>query len=135
MSTALYIVTKEDHGDLDVYVDGKAVGHLDNDVLQGLCGAAGVRSLLDFVSEDPEELADFLDGEGIELDEEAEIAPEEWFAPEDGLAAIRGLIEHLRENPGAVGNAAAVIDDLSDYEAVLAKLAERNIPWHFAIDY
>lgn len=133
MGVALYIVTQQDV-DFDTFVDGKAVGRLEHELLEAACATAGVPSLLTFLSENPEELADFLDEEGIEPDTELDIPQERWFQPAAGLLAVRGLLAHLREHPGSLPLQAAVIDDLEDYERVLTRLQVLDMPWHFAID-
>lgn len=135
MSVAYYIVTREEPEDLDTFVNGKALAHLDDGVIDQLCEAAGVRSLLDFLSQDPEELEEFLEDEGIDLDEDEGLPDAEWFAAEEGLAAVRGLLNHLRQHPKALQNTVDILEDLQEYEAVLLQLAERKIAWHLALDF
>jgi hypothetical protein len=133
MGSAIYIVTKKEIKGFDAFVNGKAIGKVDGDALERLCEAAGVESLLGFISQDPDELAEFFDEDGVEGADE--FPAEEWFKAERGLAAIQGLQAHLRANPSALRDQAAVLDDLAEYERVLLKLAERKIEWHFAIDF
>lgn len=133
MSSAIYIVTKKQIKGFDAFVNGKAIGTVDGEALERLCKAAGVESLLGFISQDPDELADFLDEEGV--DGADALPAEEWFTAERGLAAIQGLQAHLRANPGTLPGQAAVLDDLAEYEGVLLKLAEKKVDWHFAIDF
>lgn len=135
MSVAYYIVTREEPEDLDTFVNGKALAHLDDGVMDQLCEAAGVRSLLDFLSQDPEELEEFLADEGIALDEDNGLPDTEWFSAAEGLTAVRGLLTHLRQHPKAMPNTADIIEDLLEYEAVLLQLAERKIAWHLALDF
>lgn len=134
MSVALFVVTKEEIAGFDPVVDGKAIGRLDDEVLERLCAAAGVASLMEFVSQDPEELAGFLEDEGIDP-AEADIAAEAWYTPAEGLAVVRGLIGYLEANPDAVGGATDVLADLREYEAVFTRLAAENVAWHFEVDF
>lgn len=134
MSIALYIVTQREPEGIDTFVNGKAIGDTDESALDALCEAAGVPSLMNFISQDPGEFADFLEQEGFEM-EDGDSMAEEWFTPAEGLAAIRGLMAHLRSNPTAIGNAAAIVEDLAEYEAVLVQLEQQDIPWHLAVDF
>lgn len=102
MGVAIYIVTKNEIKGFDPFVNGKALGRVDSDVLERLCKAAGVKSLFEFISQDPDELADFLEESGIEAEGDGGLPAKVWFVPEDGLQVVRGLASHLRENPAAV---------------------------------
>jgi len=133
MSSAIYIVTKKQIKGFDAFVNGKAIGKVDGEALERLCQSAGVESLLGFISQNPEELTDFLDEDGVE--DADELPVEEWFTAKRGLAAIQGLQAHLRAKPSALRDQAAVLDDLAEYERVLLKLEEKKVDWHFAIDF
>jgi len=133
MSTAIYIATKKAIKGFDPFVNGKAIGRLADTVLDDLCTAAGVESLLGLISADPEELAEFLDSEGFDSGE-SELPQEEWFPPERGLTLVRGLIAHVQSNTQALPQSTDILDDLREYETVLTKLAEKKVAWHFAID-
>lgn len=135
MSVAYYIVTREEPEDLDTFVNGKALAHLDDGVMEQLCEAAGVRSLLDFLSQDPEELDEFLEDESIELDADNGFPDADWFDAEEGLTSVRGLLNYLRQHPQALPNSTDIIEDLQEYEAVLLQLATRKIAWHLALDF
>ena len=131
MSVALYIVAKKKLKDVDLSVNGKAVGRANELELDKLCAAAGVPSLMDFVSQDPDEFEDFLEDEGIEGD----LAKEEWYPPEAGLSLVRPLIAHLKANPTAIEASDAILSDLIEYEAIFVVLAQKKSKWHFAIDF
>ncbi len=135
MSVAYYIVSREEPDDLDIFVNGKALGHLDEHIIENLCAAANVPSLLSFLSQSPEELEDFLDDEAADAEADADFPAEEWFTAEAGLTTVRALIKYLQKTPQAVDNAADVIEDLLEYESVLAQLAERKMLWHLALDF
>lgn len=135
MSVAYYIVTQDDIDDLDIHVNGKAIAHLDEAVIEALCRSADVPCLLDFISQNPEELQDFLDDEGIDTEEGQALPDEAWFTPAQGLLTVRGLLNYLRAHPGALDNSADIIEDLLEYEAVLIQLEARQIAWHLALDF
>lgn len=133
MSVALYIVAQKQPKNLDVFVNGKSLGHADEKAIDRLCKKLKVRPLLDFCSQDPEELADFIAEEGGQVPEE--LPAEQWFEAAEGLATVRALLEHLAKNPEALKNAKAIITDLKEFEAVLARLEKRKIHWHLAVDF
>lgn len=135
MGSAIYIVANKEVRDFDLFVNGKAIARIDGEKLEQLCEAAGVESLAGFISQDPDELADFLEDEGIELGGAGELPAGEWFTPERGLLAVRGLMGYLKSNPSTLARQAAVIEDLAGYESILVKLAERQLLWHFAVDF
>ncbi len=133
MSVAFFIVTEREIDGLDTFVNGKAIAGLGDEALQAACTAAGVRSVYDYVSADPEELADFFDDE--ELDDSVELAPEEWFAAEEGLAWAVKLIDYLEAHPEAVEGSAEVREDLIEYRAVFEALQAHGVRWHFQVDF
>jgi hypothetical protein len=135
MGSAIYIVTKKKIKGFDPFVNGKAIGKVDSEALGKVCKAAGFESLLSFISQDPDELAEFLDGEGIDVEGDGEFPAEEWFTPEQGLIAVRGLQKYLNATPGALSGQSAILEDLAEYEVVLVKLAEKRVSWHFAVDF
>lgn len=135
MGSAIYIVANKELEDADLFVDGKAIGRISGEILDQVCQAAGVESLLSFISQDPDELADFLEGEGVEMEAGGEWPAEEWFTPEQGLTVVRGLAAYLQSNAAALPRQAAVLEDLAGYERVLLLLAERQLLWHFAVDF
>lgn len=135
MSAALYIVSEREIDGLDIFVDGKAVGHADEETLEAICVELGVPPLMAFYSENPAALADFLTEE---MEEEApsrdELPAEEWFSAADGLVTVAALADHLQAHPSAVADAAAIVNDLRDYARVLERLKKAKVRWHFAMD-
>ena len=78
------------------------MGRADEAEIEALCAAAGVNSLWGYVSQDPDELAEFLEGEGMEAEGEPEA--EEWFEPEEGLSFVEKLSGYLKSHPQAKAN-------------------------------
>jgi hypothetical protein len=132
MGVALYIVPEREVPGFDTSVSGKALGrssHLDR-----LAQRAGVRPLMGFFSIHPEGAAAFINDHGGELSEGG-LPGEQWFAAEDGLATVRGLLRQLAANPSAAPNAGSIAADLREFEAVLTRLAAEGVRWHLAVDY
>ncbi len=75
MSAALFIVPEREVPGLDVFVNGKALGHAKE--LDGLAERAGVHPLMDFFSVDPESAAAFCEEAGAD-------APKAAFPPSSG---------------------------------------------------
>ena len=135
MGTALYIVTKKKIRGLDLFVNGKAIGAVDDQALDKLCEKLGVASLLGFISQDPDELEEFLDDEGIDAEGDGEFPAEEWFEPAEGLRTVSALTNHLEANPSSLPNSEAIVEDLREYEVLLGKLQEKKALWHLAVDF
>lgn len=133
MSVAYYIVPERDIEDFDHFVNGKAIGHADEASLNQLCEALKVQSLLAFISQDPEELADFMEDEEFDMPET--LGERQWFEAADGLATVRALAAHLEAYPDVIKDAAELIDDLREYEAVLARLEQEKVRWYLALDF
>jgi hypothetical protein len=60
----------------------------------------------------------------------------QWFAAGLGLATVCALLEFLDASPAALGSETAAVHlELSDYERVLRKTAERGLRWHLAVSW
>jgi hypothetical protein len=134
MSTALFIVPEREVPGLDVFVNGKALGHCKPRHLERLAKQAGVRPLMGFFSQDPEEAAAFCEDAGAEPPEGG-FPAEEWFPAEEGLTTVRGLLTSLRAHPAEVPNSSGLIEDLERFESVLGGLASEGVGWHLAVDF
>ena len=132
MSAALFIVPEREVPGLDVFVNGKALGHAKD--LDGLAERAGVHPLMDFFSVDPESAAAFCEEAGADAPEGG-FPPEQWFPAADGLTTVRGLLSYLEANPTAARDSSAVIEDLKDFESILSRLASEGVGWHLAVDF
>src|SRR6266404_7415238 len=126
MGVAHYIVLERKIDGLDTAMDGKSLSRQ----IESLDEAArelGVRPLSEFFSADPAQMAEFMQGEGIEADD-VELPPLQQFTEEDGLATVRALASH------AAARADGVAQDLRDCERILSAAAQHGVGWHFEID-
>jgi hypothetical protein len=105
MGSAYYIVLERDIEGLDVMMDGKRLAR-NIELFDAAAQNLGVRPLSEFVSIDPDEALELLDGaDDIELPEL------EQFSAQDGLATVRALLPLPEAQPAA--------QDLKDCERIL----------------
>jgi hypothetical protein len=133
MSVAFFIATETETDGLDTFVNGKAIAKVSDKALKKVCAAAGVKSVYDYVSMDPDELGEFLEDEDVEKPES--LPPEQWFPAEEGLNWATKLAEYLRANPTVIKGSPEVLADLAEYEAVFKGLQARGVRWHFQVDF
>jgi len=109
-------------------ISGKALAQA-MEVLERCAVAAGVRPLSEFFSESASESFESI---GEDLPEGMKESDIEWFAPEVGLTAIRGLSEYISAHPEALQpplpsgrpeKKKTTQEMLADLEALSAKLA------------
>lgn len=129
MSTAYYIVLDREEPGFDTFVNGKALAKAAS-ALETLCAKLNLPNLDAFVSFSGDELGDLLD-EPIDMPD----TNETWFTPEEGLQCFSQLEAYLRDNPKAVKNSAAVLEDLGEFIAVLDKTQAIGARWHLALDF
>lgn len=132
MSVAFFIVTERDIDGLDTFVNGKAIAHVSEKSLDKACAAAGVKSIYDYVSANPDDLADFLEDEDDEPAEE--LPPEQWFPAHEGVEWTTKLASYLKAHPEALKGSPEVLSDLAEYEAVFKQLETHGVRWHFQVD-
>jgi hypothetical protein len=126
MSVAFYIVLDEEKPGFDTFVNGRALAWRDD--LDEVARALGVRPLSGFGWVSDEEMAHIV---GEAPAKHAPAKPgEPFFAADEGLATVRALRAHYAR----VADAEAVVEDLDEYEEVLAQAAARGFRFHLAID-
>jgi len=133
MGVALFIVTERKVPQLDIEVNGRGLGR--SDQLDKLAASAGVRPLMEFFSQDPDEALEEWEAMGDLDPPEGAFPPEAWFTPAEGLTTVRGLLDYLATNPDADPHAEEVADDLREFEQVFVGLEKADVRWHLAIDY
>ena len=97
--------------------------------LEKVAKKSKVATLSEFHSIDPEEAAEMFDMDP----EEMGLPPLQWFDPEKGLAAVRGFITLLRENPKAVPKSSEILEDLEEIEQELLAASKQKAKFHFQL--
>lgn len=133
MGVALFIVPEKEVEGLDHFVNGKSIGHESDRAIDDFCRALGVTSLYKFCSQDPEELADFIESEGGEVPDH--LPGLEWFEAADGLRTVRAMLNALESGASPFEDTGGVVEDLKEYEAVLARLETEGVRWHMQADF
>ncbi len=130
MSVAIYIACETEIEGEDTFVDGKALGHVDPEVLERIEKNLSCRPIYDLMSQDAGELSEFLEDVGDDA-----IPAEQWFPAKEGLQTVRALRDYLLNDPASVPGSAEVIEDLVDFERVLTILDAHGVRFHFAMDF
>ncbi|MDD5275830.1 MAG: hypothetical protein PHR16_07080 [Methylovulum sp.] len=128
MSVAYYIVLDNDDPGFDTFVNGKFLAHEEN--LNLLCKTLGLKTFDDFLTMSEDDIFAML-GEDIGLPEDE---GEQWFSPEEGIAFVVALSEHISANPKSVMNPEGVLSDLAEYADVLEKAKDIGAKWHLNLD-
>lgn len=122
MGVAHYIILERKIEGLDTSMDGKSLSrHIES--LDDAARELGVRPLSEFFSADPEQMAEFMQGEG-----DVELPALQQFTAQDGLTVVRALAAH------AAGGVDGVAQDLRDCERILSAAAKHGVGWHFEMD-
>ncbi len=132
MGAAYYLVLDREIAGLDTFVNGKAVAR-ESERLAVVTQTLGLRDINEFVSANPDDLMATADELGVELP--VEPPPETWFAPDEGLTWVSQLQNYLVTSPKEVGDAGAVLADLTEYHEVLNAAKANGLRWHFAVDF
>ncbi len=120
MSVAYFITLDSDDPGFDAFVDGKVLTrHVDS--VNAIAADIGLKQFEDYAFQDLSEFG------GPDMDEQ-------WFDAAEGIAWATALRAHLRNHPGAVGDAAGVIEDLDDYIRVFEEAESRGLKWHLELD-
>lgn len=133
MSVAYYIVLEREIEGFDPFVNGKALGHCDEQALMKLCKKLGVKPLMEFSSQDPEEIADLMEDAGVDVPDK--LPATQWFEAADGLVTVRALAAHLAAEPKALKNGKAIAEDFGEYVGVLERGEKEGVRWYLALDY
>jgi len=120
MAASLYIVVEGEDPGFNIFVNGHALAR-NEDALERLAERLSVRPLLDYFSADRNSMALLLE-HGAGNPEWTENLPQaQWFAPEEALRTVRGLLDFLSMSPVALGSdTELVVRELHEYEVVLA---------------
>lgn len=129
MGTAVYIILNQEIQGIDYIsmTDGKLLGQASY-VLDLHAGHLGVKPLMSFFSETPDDLSEFLP----ESDDTAE---ETWFCASEGLKTLRAFEDFLIQNPDLLERNNDVIADIRQFSEILKQAEVRGIKWHLCVDY
>jgi hypothetical protein len=89
----------------------------------------GLEPLSHFFSRDPQAIAAYMRSLGVEPNMDA-LPEEEWFDAAEGLATVRGLLAHLREEPNDVPEPGRIIADLEIVVVALAAAEQTGSRFH-----
>lgn len=137
MSVAHYIVLSEGlEGSVDGSMDGKALAH-QADFLADLAKSVGVSDLWIFHSENPDDVAAFLEPEDLDAAtrENPALPAEEWFEPAAGLRTVRALLAALEKDPPTMAEIDLVIVDLKQVERILSAAQSQGGKFHLSVDF
>jgi hypothetical protein len=132
LSAAVYIVLEGEIPGLDPGVNGKEIC-LQLERLDRISADYDSPGLMDFLAESPEETRAALQKKGV-LSHQLDKINSVWFSSEEGLKLVRLLLASLPEEP-SFPKKANLIEDLQDFERVLAAASEAKVRWYLAIDY
>jgi hypothetical protein len=135
MGASMYIVVEGEDPGFDIFVNGHALAR-NEDALEKLATRLNVKPLLDYFSADENSMALLLDEGAGDPEWAKTLPPPQWFSPEEGLVTVRRLLEHLSEHPTTLGTETKqIMNELIEYELVLAKTVERNLRWQLAVSW
>lgn len=135
MSACFYIVVEGEDPGYDIFVNGHALARYEVQ-LERLARELNVRPLLDFFSADRNSMAT-LQEQGAGDPAWYQALPEpQWFAPDDGLQTVKALLAHVEADLSSFGaGTGLLLQELRDYQRVLAKTAARALRWHLAVSW
>lgn len=109
MGSALYISIKDKPGDLDTFMNGKALARAwdELDALAPTLGALPISKLCNA----------------------------SWKSPAKGRPDFEKYLAHIRSNPASVPDAPAVIDDLEDVVRLIGEAEKLATKWRLMLDY
>jgi hypothetical protein len=96
-----------------------------------LAARLGLRPLSRFFSSNPEAVASYLAGQGLDP-AQFDLPEEEWHEAGDGLETVRGLLGAVRSDPEALPKSDKILSDLEGIEQVLALAALQDVRFHLA---
>ena len=135
MAACMYIVVEGEDPGYDIFVNGRALARFEGAV-ERLALELGVRPLLEFFSADESSMALLIEEGAGNPDLLTRLPPPQWFRAADGLQTVEALVRALEKDPQLLGSEGPlVLAELSEYEAVLRKTAERDLRWHLAVSW
>jgi hypothetical protein len=131
----MYIVVEGEDPGFDIFVNGRSLARHE-DALERLALRLGVRPLIEFFSADENSMSLLIEEGAGNPELMRRLPPPQWYAPADGLATVRTLVEALRDEPQLLGTEGAqVLVELGEYVTVLEKTQAREMRWHLAVSW
>ncbi len=131
----MYIVVEGEDPGFDIFVNGRSLARHE-DALEKLALGLGVRPLIEFFSADENSMSLLIEEGAGNRELLRRLPAPQWYAPADGLATVRTLIEALSNEPQLLGTESLqVLSELKEYARVLDKTGERGLRWHLAVSW
>ena len=135
MSACFYIVVEGEDPGYDIFVDGHALARHEAE-LEQLAVSLKVPPLLDFFSADRNSMAILLEQGAGDPAWSPSLPDPQWFTPFEGLTTVRALRGYVQTHPAAYGSGTSMLlDELRQYEEVLAKTSLHSHRWHLAVSW
>lgn len=135
MAASMYIVVEGEDPGYNTFVNGRALARHE-DALERVALRIGARPLIEFFSADENSLALLIEEGAGDKDLMRKLPPPQWYGAADGLATVRGLVEQLEHDPQQLGSEGpAVLEELREYQEVLAKTVIKGLRWHLAVSW
>jgi hypothetical protein len=133
MGSALFIALEHEIPGFDQSEYSKVLASAGEE-LDSVATQLGVQPLMSYFSKDPEEVAEFLDDEGVVLDE-MPIPDETWYTAADGLKTIDALLGHYQSVADPPSQTDDIVKDLLEFQGVLRRAAAEGVRWHLDVDF
>ena len=135
MAASMYIVVEGEDPGFNIFVNGRHLARYEN-AIEELALSVNVRPLLEFFSADENSMLLLIEEGAGNPELLPRLPPPQWYAPDNGLRTVTALIAALEADPHQLGSEGpAVLQELSEYKAVLQKTAERGLRWHLAVSW
>ena len=131
----MYIVVEGDDPGYDIFVNGRALARYE-DALEKVALRLGVKPLIEFFSADENSMSLLIEEGAGNPELVRRLPPPQWYAPADGLATVRALINTLTADPQQLGTEGPqVLTELKEYAAVLERADRAGHRWHLAVSW
>ena len=135
MAASMYIVVEGEDPGFDIFVNGRSLARHE-DALERVALGLGVRPLIEFFSADENSMSLLIEEGAGNPELIRRLPPPQWYAPADGLATVRALVEALENEPQLLGTEGEqVLSELNEYARVLEKADVRSMRWHLAVSW
>lgn len=135
MAAVMYIVVEGEDPGYNIYVNGRMLARHEGAV-ERLATRLGVTPLLEFFSADENSMALLIEEGAGNAELLPRLPPPQWYPAADGLKTVSALAAAVRADSTLFGgDSGELLTELSEYELVLRKTAERGLRWHLAVSW